>query len=145
MKTTHLILTTAVGMLLLAGCNDDNSTAKKPADYPPPASSQAAADKPTAVDNSAQNRNDGGEKGVTPFDQGNNEGDLAITRDIRQWMTKDETLSVNAKNVKVITNNRVVVLRGPVENAAEAERIASAARGIAGVARVDNQLAVRQP
>ena len=48
----------------------------------------------------------------------------------------------DAKNVKIITRNGVVTLRGPVDSQAEKDFIANAARSTAGVASVDDQTEV---
>jgi hyperosmotically inducible protein len=55
---------------------------------------------------------------------------------------KDDTLSTDAHNVKIITVDSVVTLRGPVKNAAEKAAVASKATTAPGVKRVDNQLEV---
>jgi hyperosmotically inducible protein len=54
----------------------------------------------------------------------------------------DDALSFTAKNVKIITQEGRVVLRGPVKTAAERAAIAAHANKIAGPGRVDNQLEV---
>jgi hyperosmotically inducible periplasmic protein len=77
-----------------------------------------------------------------PLDQGNNEQDLAITQEIRKAIVSDGTLSMAAKNVKVITSGRVVTLRGPVKNEAEKRSIEDKARATTNVDRVDDLLEV---
>jgi osmotically-inducible protein OsmY len=47
---------------------------------------------------------------------------------------------MTAKNVKIITNEGVVTLRGPVKTSEEKAQIAAIAQRVAGVKRVDNQL-----
>ena len=54
----------------------------------------------------------------------------------------DDTLSTNAHNVKIITVDGVVTLRGPVKSAAEKAAVADKAHKTAGVVRVDNQIEV---
>ena len=54
----------------------------------------------------------------------------------------DDQLSMLAKNVKIITNEGAVTLRGPVKSSEEKAQIASVAKGVAGVKQVDNQLEV---
>jgi osmotically-inducible protein OsmY len=78
----------------------------------------------------------------TPMDQGENQKDLAITQEIRRSLMKDDLLSTTAKNVKVITADGVVTLRGPVNTQQEKQTIQDKARQVAGVLRVDNQLDV---
>ena len=47
-----------------------------------------------------------------------------------------------AKNIKIITVDGVVTLRGPVQNPQEKQSIETKARQIAGVDKIDNQLEV---
>ena len=56
----------------------------------------------------------------------------------------DEALSTTAKNVKIITINGVVTLRGPVKNPQEKGMIEAKAQQIAGVDKVDSQLEIME-
>jgi len=96
----------------------------------------------SAPDNSGRNARDAGGNTVTPMDQGNNEQDLKVTQQIRREVVSDDNLSTKAHNVKIVTNNGVVTLRGPVESEAEKDRIASVAKKIAGDGKVKDQLEV---
>lgn len=78
---------------------------------------------------------------LTPEDQGNNASDLAITQRVRQAVM-DAELTTTEKNVKIITVNGVVTLRGPVESDASKTKIAALAKDAVGVKSVDNQLEV---
>jgi len=78
----------------------------------------------------------------TPMDQGGSEAELKITQEIRKALVADDTLSVSAENVKVVTQGSVVTLRGAVKTAAEKTKIESVARGVSGVTRVENLLEV---
>lgn len=55
----------------------------------------------------------------------------------------EDALSMTAKNVKIITENGVVTLRGPVNSAAEKAKIGELAMANAGQAKIDNQLEVK--
>ena len=79
---------------------------------------------------------------LTPEDQKESGVDRRITANVRRAVVGDESLSLNAHNVKIITRNRVVTLRGPVESQAEKTKIGELARKAAGVKRVNNQLEV---
>ncbi len=94
----------------------------------------------TAPDNSGRNVRDRDAAAVTPMDQGTSDADIAITQTIRKAVTSHSDLSVDAQNVKIITQDGVVTLRGPVKNAAEKATIASLSMKTEGVKRVDNQL-----
>lgn len=94
------------------------------------------------ADNSAHNARDAAGNQVTPLDQSHAEADVELTRSIRKMLVDDATLGTNAQNVKVITVNGMVTLRGPVANAAEQGRIVAIATDAAGVDRVVNELEV---
>jgi len=79
---------------------------------------------------------------MTPGDQSNTKSDVAITQAIRKAIVADKGLSANAHNVKIITTNGVVTLRGPVKSAAEKTTIGAKAEQVARVKSVDNQLEI---
>ena len=74
-------------------------------------------------------------KPATSGDQSNSSADLKITQAIRQALMKDGELSTTAKNIKVITANGQVTLRGPVNNAQEKAKIDQIARSAGGGAQ----------
>jgi hyperosmotically inducible periplasmic protein len=97
----------------------------------------------TSPDNSKVNTRDRSSAALTPMDQGGSESDRKITQQIRQELMKDGSLSFTAKNVKVITVNGRVTLRGPVKTEAERSSVEAAARRAAGSgAQVDSQLEI---
>ena len=104
----------------------------------------AFAAEPKDADNTARNVRDRDDRTATPMDQGGSEGDRTITAEIRKQITDNDGLSTNAKNVKVITQDGVVTLRGPVKDAQEKTTVAGIARKAAGVKRVDDQLEVER-
>ena len=104
----------------------------------------AFAAEPKDADNTAKNVRDRDDKTVTPMDQGGSEGDRTITAEIRKQITDSDALSMNAKNVKIITQNGVVTLRGPVKTTQEKTTVAGIARKAAGVKRVDDQIEVER-
>ncbi|MBX3233928.1 MAG: BON domain-containing protein [Labilithrix sp.] len=77
-------------------------------------------------------------------DQGNSKGEVAITARIRKALVASDTLSVGAKNVKVITSGTKVTLRGDVKTEAEKNEIEGVARNTDGVTEVENQLVVKK-
>ncbi len=99
---------------------------------------------PTPADNSGRNVRDRSGKTMTPGDQSNSSGDIKITAAIRRAVMKDNSLSMTAKNVKIITAHGVVTLRGPVKSAAEKSTIEKLAQANAGGAKVMDQLMVEQ-
>ena len=94
-------------------------------------------------DNTAINERDRSGETKTSGDQANSSADLKTTQAIRQALMKDEELSMTAKNIKVITANGHVTLRGPVKTAQEKAKIDQLAKSAAGGAKIDNQLDVK--
>jgi osmotically-inducible protein OsmY len=84
------------------------------------------------------------EKGVTASDQGRSESERKITALIRKNVVGDKTLSVTAKNVKIITQGSKVTLKGPVKTEQEKNTIEAWAKQVVGVTDVDNQLEVKK-
>ncbi|MEO7111033.1 MAG: BON domain-containing protein [Polyangiaceae bacterium] len=89
-----------------------------------------------------QNQNGG--SALTPMDQGNNPGDLKITQQIRKQVVSDSALSFTAKNVKIITVNGRVTLRGEVNSDNEKKSIEATADKVVGNSNVDNQITIKQ-
>jgi hyperosmotically inducible periplasmic protein len=131
----HTILAVLALSALAAGC--DRTEKEEPESKAIP----TAANSP-AADNTDKNERDRNPETVTPGDQGENEADLNVTQRIRQDVIADEALSMTAKNVKIITMEGVVTLRGPVDSDKERSQIAAIAQRAPGVKRVDNQLEV---
>jgi osmotically-inducible protein OsmY len=107
----------------------------------PETTGSAAADD-TAADNTKKNERDQHAPGLTSGDQAENESDRTITQLVRQSVVKGDNISVAGKNVKIITQDGVVTLRGPVKTAQEKIDIAAVAKQTDGVKSVDNQLEV---
>jgi osmotically-inducible protein OsmY len=120
-------------LIAAAGCDKSgtNESGKNP-----------ATAEQVAADNTDKNERDRDAKALTPGDQGESEGDRTITQQIRQGVVAADALSVTAKNVKIITVDGVVTLRGPVKTAEEKSSIATIAQAAPGVKKVENQLEV---
>jgi len=73
----------------------------------------------SAPDNSAHNEKDASGKTLTPGDQGNSTADIKTTQDIRMAIVARKDLSFNAKNIKIITREGAVTLRGVVDSHTE--------------------------
>jgi len=119
MKRTLLVLT-CLSALSLAALAEDNEKTKP--------------------DNTVTNDRDRSGETKTSGDQSNSSADLKITQAIRQALMKDRELSTTAKNIKVITANGQVTLRGPVKSAQEKAKIDQIAKSAAGGAQIDDQL-----
>lgn len=93
-------------------------------------------------DNTGRNVRDREGATLTPGDQSERKADLDLTQRIRQAVVADESLSTTAQNIKIITVDGVVTLRGPVSSEQEKTKITATAQKIAGAKQVDNQLEV---
>jgi osmotically-inducible protein OsmY len=103
-----------------------------------------AADEQTQPDNTAKNERDRSGQTQTSGDQSNSPADLKITQNIRSALMKNDDLSMTAKNIKVITANGQVTLRGPVKTAQEKTKISQIARSAGGGAQIVDQLEVKE-
>jgi hyperosmotically inducible protein len=104
------------------------------------AKDDAATQQP--ADNSGRNVRDRAGTAPTADQQSNNAGDMKVTQSVRRAIVADKSLSTNAHNVKIITQDGVVTLRGPVKNESEKGKIEAKTRAVPGVKRVDNQLEI---
>jgi len=103
----------------------------------------AADDEKAKTDNTATNERDRSGETKTSGDQSNSSTDLKVTQAIRRALMKDRELSTMAKNIKVVTANGQVTLRGPVKTVQEKTKVDQIARSAAGGARIDDQLEVK--
>jgi len=99
---------------------------------------------PTQQDNTKVNKQDRSGGGVTADQQKNNAGDRHLTQQIRKAVIADKSLSTYAHNVKIISQNGAVTLKGPVRSEEEKKAILSKAEEVAGAGRVTDQLTVKQ-
>jgi len=120
-------------VFLAFGCSKKEDVSKNEAP------SQTAA---VPADNSGRNERDRDNATKTAGDQSESEADRTISQNIRKAITSDDSVSTNGKNVKIITVDGVVTLRGPVKSETEKTNIAAKAQQIAGVKNVENQLEV---
>ena len=90
----------------------------------------------------ARNERDRNATTQLPTDQAENQVDREISANVRKAVTADDSLSTNAHNIKIVTSNGTVTLRGPVKSAREKAAIETKAKQVAGVTRVDNLLEI---
>jgi hyperosmotically inducible protein len=144
-------------LLFLSGCND---SMKKPnvGTSNNPASAGAAADRATTKassrssnnaddrdpTNTGRNERDRNGNNPTADNQSESRNDLEVTAEIRRAITEDSSLSVNAHNVKIISENGSVFLRGPVDSEEEKSTIVDEARRVAGETKVVDELEVKE-
>jgi hyperosmotically inducible protein len=98
----------------------------------------------TQPDNTAANKSDQNAAGVTAQDQKMNPADRDTTAKIRRAVMADKSLSTYAHNVKIICQDGVVTLKGPVRSDDEVNSIMSKAKDVTGTSyKVVNQLSVK--
>jgi hyperosmotically inducible protein len=107
------------------------------------AAPQSADTKPKP-DNTATNKGDQDPGAVTADKQKMNPADRDLTAKIRKSVMADKSLSTYAHNVKIVSQNGIVTLKGPVRSDDEAKAIVAKATEIAGgAANVVNQMTVQ--
>ena len=127
MKSKALVLSTGliIGALLIPATFEEARAQSSP---------NAAA-----PDNSAQNERDRDHATLTPMDQSNKPADIDISKRIRGALVTDDSLSTEAKNIKVITIDGAVTLRGPVKTDQERAAIVAKATQVAGNSPVHDE------
>jgi|SRR5580698_2632181 hyperosmotically inducible protein len=101
---------------------------------------------PTKPDNTAINQRDRNPGEATADQQKMNPSDRDLTAKIRKSIMADKTLSTYAHNVKIISQDGMVTLKGPVRSGEEMKTIvAKAADAAGGPDRVTNQMSVKPP
>ena len=98
-----------------------------------------------APDNSKTNQRDRDQSSPTADQQKMNPADRDITKKIRSAIHNDKSLSSYAHNIKVITQDGKVTLKGPVRSDEEKTNIESKATAVAGEGMVTDQLEVAPP
>jgi osmotically-inducible protein OsmY len=114
----------SVGLTTIAA---QPASASRPLENPRASRAEQSASKPTADQ------------------QSNDKSDVGITKQIRHAITSDKKLSTSAHNVKVITEQGHVTLRGPVRSESEKQQIEAKAVAVAGSGNVKNEISVGTP
>ncbi len=138
--TTCIAVIAAGCALSLGGCDTRTENPETPSSHTPP-----DRNTPTrSADNTGNNRDDiGRDDARTPMDQSESSEHIQRTADIRRAIVADDTLSMGAKNCKIITDESGAVwLRGVVDSQAEKDLIERLARQAAGPHSVTNELEI---
>jgi hyperosmotically inducible periplasmic protein len=130
-----LILLSVISFILLVCSSRGQQATPTPRD---PAASDS-----TEADNTKRNSSEQNKNTETAEKQSNSKDDFALTQKIRQAVMEDGSLSMNAKNAKIIAQDGKITLKGPVDSQQEKDTIAAKAGEIAGKGKVDNQLEVK--
>jgi osmotically-inducible protein OsmY len=164
MRSTLLLVVAALAGFALAGCDETTMNPPTTTTTPVPGATNdsgtntdgtmpgAAADAtpdttPDTLepDNTGRNERDAAGNTKTPIDQDENQADVTTTAEIRKLITGDSSMSINARNVKIVTSQGKVTLRGPVDSATEKEAVEKFARDVAGETNVTSEIEVVQP
>jgi osmotically-inducible protein OsmY len=95
-------------------------------------------------DNTAVNKRDRDRSEPTADQQKSNVSDRDLTKRIRQSIMGDKSLSTYAHNVKVISQNGVVTLKGPVRSEEEKKAIEAKAMDVVGSGgKVNDEMSVK--
>jgi hyperosmotically inducible protein len=95
-----------------------------------------------APDNTKNNQGDASRDATTADQQKMNPADRNTTRQIRKSIIQDKSLSTYAHNIKIITQDGKVTLKGPVRSEDDKASIEAKAAAVAGADNVVNQLEV---
>jgi hyperosmotically inducible protein len=96
-----------------------------------------------APDNTKVNQRDQNQAAAPADQQKANKADQETTRQIRRAVVQDKSLSTYARNVKIISQNGMVTLKGPVRSDQEKSAIEAKAAAIAGKNNVTSELEVK--
>lgn len=105
---------------------------------------QATDANQTPPDNTKVNQRDRSAPEATADQQKSNAADMKTTKDIRRSVMADKSLSSYAHNIKIISQNGVVTLKGPVKSDAEKKTLIAKAVAVTGSAdRVTDEISVK--
>ena len=97
------------------------------------------------ADNTKVNKRDQSSSAVTADQQKANVTDRELTRNIRRSIMADKSLSTYAHNIKIVSQNGTVTLKGPVKSEEEKKTVIAKAVAVAGSAdKVTDQVSVKQ-
>ena len=109
------------------------------------AGAQQSADQSATpqADNTRMNQQDRNSNEPTADQQKADRSDREITQQIRKSITSDKSLSTYGHNVKVITQNGMVTVKGPVRSEEEKKAVEAKAAEVAGADKVTNEIDVQ--
>ena len=96
----------------------------------------------TPADNSKVNERDREKGAVTADQQKENASDRDLTQKIRHALVQDKSLSTYAHNVKVVSQDGQVTLKGPVRSDQEKQSVEAKAIQVAGAGHVTNEITI---
>src|SRR6266576_2299944 len=105
-----LTIVLSLGLALALFGSQGSLWAQDPPEAQQPADKSAQA----APDNTAKNQRDRSKSEPTADQQKENKSDRELSRQIRRAIVKDKSLSTYARNIKIIAQDGMVTLKGPV-------------------------------
>ena len=138
MKSRSAVQTAALVGLLY--CGSLGAVAQQPAPQQPPTASDSA--QVPAGDNTKMNDRELNGNAATAQQQEENPSDRELTQHVRKAIMQDKALSTYAHNVKIISQNGTVTLKGPVRSEDEKRAIDAKAAEVAGRDKVVDELSV---
>lgn len=143
----HSKILTGVGLVLAMGGAGIAMAADRAIPDPTAPATQTVPDTHSEADQDADNtgRNTVDRDGhtLTPADQSNAPADVDLAQRIRSALTEDDSLSMDAKNIKVITTAGQVTLRGPVDSREEHDTILRHVKQAGATGTLNDQLEVK--
>src|SRR5579863_4445063 len=104
-----------------------------------------ASDSTAQPDNTKVNQRDRNADQPTADQQKNDHSDRMLTKNIRKSIMADKSLSTYAHNVKIISQNGTVTLKGPVKSEDEKKSVLAKAAEIVGSPdKVTDEVSVKQ-
>ncbi|MEO8028197.1 MAG: BON domain-containing protein [Bryobacteraceae bacterium] len=98
----------------------------------------------TKPDNTKVNERDRNAGQATADQQKSNKSDMTLTKNIRKSIMADKALSTYAHNIKIISQNGVVTVKGPVRSEDEKKTVLAKAAEAAGSAdKVIDQVSIK--
>jgi len=129
----------SLGLILALFGSQGSLWAQDPPEAQEPADKSAQA----APDNTAKNQRDRNKAEPTADQQKENKSDRELSRQIRRALVEDKSLSTYAHNIKVITQNGQITLKGPVKSDEEKQAVEAKAAQVAGGAdRIKSEIEV---
>jgi hyperosmotically inducible protein len=108
-----------------------------------PGALNAQASGAAPADNTKVNKRDRNSGAVTADQQKETETDRETSANIRRALMDSKDLSTYAHNVKIITQNGMVTLKGPVRSEEEKKMVEAKATEIAGAGKVKSMISVK--
>ena len=103
---------------------------------------QDPAQQQPAADNTKVNKRDRDTSAMTADKQKMNPNDRETTRQIRRSIVQDKTLSTYAHNVKIITRDGYVTLKGPVRTEQEKSNVEAKAAAVVGEGKLKSEIEI---